>query len=278
MAQLPRHNAALEEMIYEAYRQKESKELMLTRIGASGIGEECVRSIWYDWRGAYNDTPDGRILRLFKTGYIQEDRVVQDLKDAGLEVWELDPETGKQWTYTAADGHFVCKTDGTVRGVPGAEKTPHILEIKSSNVNGFKELEKRGVKEAKPQHYYQMHAGMWLSGLTRALYVAVCKDNEKFYIERIERDEATIEEIKEKLNKLTSMMSPPPRIAEKEGDWRCKFCDAKDVCWGKAAPIQNCRTCQHAAIKNEGGWFCEKFAQEIPYKNQLKGCDLWTSY
>jgi hypothetical protein len=50
------------------------------------------------------------------------------------------------------------------------------------------------------------------------------------------------------------------------------------VCWGKAAPIQNCRTCQHAAIKDEGGWFCEKFAQEIPYKNQLKGCDLWTSY
>lgn len=278
MAQLPRHHAALADLIYAAYERKESKELMLTRIGASSIGDECLRSIWYDWRGATNDTPEGRMLRLFKTGHIQEDRVVQDLKDAGLEVWEVDPETGKQWTYTAARGHFVCKTDGAVRGVPGAEKTPHVLEVKSSNVKGFQELEKHGVKKAKPDHYWQMQSGMWLSGLTRALYIAVCKDNEKFYIERVEKDGSTIQDIEAKLSSLTEHMSPPPRIAEREGDWRCKFCDASEVCWGKQQPIQNCRTCQFSSIKDEGGWVCEKFNQEIPYSAQLKGCDLWTGY
>lgn len=278
MAQIPRQHSDLEQLIYRAYEKKESKALRLTRIGASGIGEECVRSIWYDWRGFHNDTPEGRMLRLFQTGHLQESRVVQDLKDAGLEVWEVDADTGKQWTYIAADGHFVCKPDGVVRGVPGAEKTPHLLEIKTSNVKGFKELENRGVKEAKPQHYYQMQSGMWLAGLDRALYVALRKDDEKYYIERVQRDEACIAEIQSKLDSLTSVMSPPPRIAEKEGDWRCKFCDAQAVCWGGAAPLINCRSCQHSSIKTEGGWYCNKLSVELSYDAQLKGCDLWTTY
>ena len=278
MVALPKENSTLEQLIYQSYEKNDSKDLMLTRIGASSIGEECVRSIWYDWRGFHNDRPEGRMLRLFKTGYIQEDRVVQDLKDAGLEVWEVDPDTGKQWTYTAADGHFVCKTDGAVRGVPSAEKTPHVIEIKSSNVKGFKELQTRGVKEAKPLHYWQMQAGMWLSGLERALYIAVCKDDEKFHIERVYKDEATIEMIEEKLRKLTEATMPPIRIAEKETDWRCKFCDAHAVCWGHKKPLQNCRSCQHARPIQDGGWLCEKFNEQLDYGKQLKGCDLWTTF
>lgn len=278
MTALPRHHSALEQLIYSAYEKRESKEIYLSRIGASGIGAECVRSIWYDWRAFYNDTHSGRLLRLFQTGHLQEARIVQDLKDAGLEVWDVDADTGKQWVYTAASGHFVCKPDGVVRGVPGAEKTPHLLEIKTSNVNGFKELERHGVMKAKPEHYYQMHAGMWLAGLDRALYVALRKDDEQYYIERVVRDESCIADIEHKLEQLTSSMFPPPRIAEKEGDWRCKFCDAKEVCWGNAQPLVNCRTCQHAAIKEDGGWYCEQQSILLTQAAQLKGCDLWKTF
>lgn len=278
MAQIPRHLIDLEQLIYGAYERAEDRSLRLTRIGASGIGDECVRAIWYDWRGFYKDSPDGRLLRLFKTGYIQEDRVVQDLKNAGLEVWEVDPETKQQWTYTAADGHFVAKLDGVVRGVPGAEKTPHTLEIKSSNAKGFKDLQNQGVQKAKPQHYAQMQAGLWLSGLTRALYVAVCKDDERFYIERVTRDDEYIASLQKKLASLTEVMTPPPRIAEKDDDWRCRFCDAKSVCWKGEPPLQNCRTCEYSAVKDEGGWFCLKFSETLSYKKQHEGCDLWDPF
>jgi hypothetical protein len=278
MAQLPKHLTALADMIYNAYRNRESGELYLTRIGASSIGDECARSIWYDWRGAYIDVPEGRMLRLFQTGHIQEARVVQDLKDAGLQVWEVDPETNKQWTYTAARGHFVCKTDGVTKGVPSAEKTPHVLEIKSTNVSGFKELEKRGVKVAKPEHYWQMQSGMGLSGIHRALYLAICKDNEQYYIERVEFDPECFAEIEGKLNGLITIMSPPPRLAEKEGDWRCKFCNAKDVCWGYKPILKNCRTCQYAEVADKGEWVCSRSDEVIPYGFQSKGCDAWTPY
>jgi len=278
VAQIPRHLVDLEQRIYDAYSKKESGELMLTRIGASGIGEDCVRAIWYDWRGSSLSSFDGRLLRLFKTGYIQEDRVVQDLKDAGLQVWEVDPETGKQWTYTAADGHFVAKLDGVVKGVPGAEKTPHTLEIKSSNVKGFKELQTHGVQKAKPQHYAQMQAGLWLTGLDRALYVAVCKDDERFYIERVAKDDAAIADIQRKLEQLTTNMMPPPRIAESQDDWRCRFCDNKAVCWRQEKPLQNCRTCQWASTTSNGEWYCGRFKEALTYKKQHEGCDLWDPY
>lgn len=278
MAAIPRHHSALEDLIYAAYEKKQSKTLRLSRLGASGIGDECVRSIWYDWRGFYNDSFKGRILRLFQTGHLQEARIVQDLKDAGLEVWEVDADTGQQWVYTAASGHFVCKPDGVVRGVPGAEKTPHLLEIKTTNANGYKELSSRGVKVAKPEHYYQMQSGMWLARLKRALYVALRKDDEQYYIERVEYDEECIADIERKLHELTYSMSPPPRIAEKESDWRCKFCDAKDVCWNDAAPLINCRTCQHSSIKDEGGWVCDKQSILLSSSAQVKGCDLWTKF
>lgn len=278
MASIPKNNEALVEMIYSAYQRKEASEQRLTRIGASGVGEECVRAIWYDWRGATNETHSGRLLRLFQTGHMQETRVVQDLKDAGMQVWEIDPETGQQWTYTAADGHFVCKADGVVKGVPGAEKTPHLLEIKSSNAKGFKEITSRGAAVAKPVHYYQMQAGMWLSGLKDALYVVICKDDEGYYVERIKRDDAVIADIQRKLDSLTSIMSPPPRLAEKENDWRCKFCDSKEICWTNAPMLSNCRTCMHSVAKPDGVWFCDKHDTTLTSKEQLAGCSSWLSY
>lgn len=277
MATIPKNLEALKELLYASYERKEaSSPERLTRIGASGIGEECVRAIWFDWRGAYESKFSGRILRLFKTGHMQEDRVIQDLRDAGLSVWSHQ-EDGQQWTYVFADGHGVAKLDGVVKGVPGAEKTPHTLEIKSSNLKGFKEVEKLGVQHAKPMHYAQIQMGLLGSGMKDGLYIMICKDDENYYCERVKRDETAIKEIERKLDQLTRFDSPPPRITEKEDDWRCKFCDAKPVCWSKEPLRQNCRTCGYSSVEAEGNWACAKLNKILSQKEQLSGCDLWVS-
>jgi len=276
MASIPKDVTTLVDMIYQAYEKKNAGKDYLSRIGASGIGEECVRSIWYGWRGAASEKIPGRIYRLFQTGHIQEDRVVQDLKDAGLKVWEVDPETGKQWEYKFARGHAVCKADGVVKGVPTAEKTPHVLEIKSSNVNGFKEIQKHGVKKAKPDHYAQMHMGMMGGGFKDALYVVICKDDEQYYVERVKWDQSEVDTINQKLHQLVEETVIPIRIAEKEGDWRCKYCDSKDVCWGKAEPNHTCRMCTHSVTMDDTKWGCMKLKKELTLDQQLKGCDQWS--
>jgi hypothetical protein len=51
-----------------------------------------------------------------------------------------------------------------------------VVEFKTHSAKSFRKLVQRGVAEAKPQHWAQMQVYMQLTGLTRALYVAVCKD------------------------------------------------------------------------------------------------------
>ena len=80
--------------IYLSYQK--NQPLYFTRLGASSIGTECIRKIYFQWRNFAKKQLDGRILRLFETGYIQEDRIIKDLHNSGLEVWAVD-EYGSQF-------------------------------------------------------------------------------------------------------------------------------------------------------------------------------------
>ena len=259
--------------IYGAIEKEEKRDLYLARIGASGIGEPCLRSLWYSWR-AYDDKQfGGRMLRLFGTGHWQETRVIEDLRRAGFSTWDFD-EDGKQFTYTDETGHFVCKLDGVIKDVPGAEKTPHDLEIKSHNKKSFEELKKKGVQEAKPLHYWQMQAGMKFSGLPRALYVAVCKDDEDYHIERIYPDEAVQDEVSVKINKLVEARIAPIGISADGKAFGCKWCDFKEVCTGEKEPLRTCRSCVNCVpLKQNGEWLCELHGSILSNNEQKEACD-----
>jgi hypothetical protein len=49
-------------------------------------------------------------------------------------------------------------------------------------------LEKKGVKVSKPMHWAQMQVYMLGTKIERALYVAVCKDDDRIYTERVKYD------------------------------------------------------------------------------------------
>ena len=264
----------LVDRVYKSYERANKGRFRLTRIGASNIGEECARAVWFDWRGAADEQIEGRVLRLFKTGFIQEDRMLEDLKNAGLEVWGHDAN-GDQWTYTDANGHFVCKLDGVVKGIPGAEKTAHTLEIKTSNKKGFDEMVKMGVQKSKPMHYAQMQAGMHCSGIHRALYIMICKDNEGLHMERVVYDAEEAAKLFERVRIVMASSTPPIRITEKSGDWRCKYCDYKAICWEKAPTLQHCRTCEHSSAVENGEWACGLMNTVLDSPAQLKGCEHW---
>ena len=142
MVAIPKPEVTMIDKIYAAIEKKLTRPFRLTRIGASGIGNPCLRAIWYDWRGYDSPTFDGRMRRLFETGEHQEVRIQQDLQLAGYQVWTHDDE-GNQFTATDETGHFVCKLDGVIKGVNGAEKTLHDLEIKTHSFKSFDEVVER---------------------------------------------------------------------------------------------------------------------------------------
>ena len=261
--------------IYAYYEKQNEKPIYLARIGASSIGDPCLRSIWLSWRGYDDKKFGGRMLRLFQTGHLQEERIQDDLKNAGFQVW-THQEDGNQFTYTDETGHFVCKLDGVIKGVIGAEKTPHDLEIKTHSLKSYDEVKKKGVEKAKPVHFYQMQAGMLYSKLSRALYVALCKNDEDYHIERIRPDSAVREEIQHKIRTLVNATIPPQGVSPDGDAYDCRWCDMKEVCTGQKKPIKTCRSCQYATvILKDGKWGCMLSKEVLSLDQQREACKAY---
>lgn len=268
----PRPEQEIIDRVYKSYEAAESDELYLGRLGASSIGEDCLRAVWLKWRAYQKAAFSGRMLRLFGTGHWQEARVVVDLKNAGLQVWEVDPSTGQQVEYTDPTGHFIVKLDGVVKGVPGCVEKAHTLEIKTHNKNSFSGVQKHGVAKSKPTHEVQMQAGMWLSGMSRCLYVSVCKDDEQFYVERVKEDKPTQHAIEKKIIKLVEAKLRPARINEDVDSFACKFCDVKEVCFNKVEPLKTCRSCRCSTAIAGGEWYCEMHEKNLTKDEQRAAC------
>lgn len=264
--------------IYQHHKQEGDSEGQRGYLGASIIGRECDRQLWYTFRNAARPEFSGRLYRLFETGNLAEIRFVKELRAIGCEVHEVDPATGQQFEVVDLGGHFSGHMDGCAVGIPEAPKTWHVLEFKTHNAKSFAKLEKEGVKKSKPEHYAQMMVYMGQTRMTRALYLAVNKDTDALYAERIRYDAGEFGAYMERAKRIITSIQPPPRITNRPDDWRCRFCDAKELCWGtgKAAlplPCKGCRTCCHATPELDGDkrWTCAKFG-DLTQEDMVADC------
>lgn len=246
---------------------EEHREGPRSHIGCSIAGDECARKIWLQFRLAVKPKHEGRILRLFQRGRDEERSVYTNLERIGCTVTD---------TQTRVDfGSGVSGSiDGIVTGVPYAEKTRHLLEIKTHSKKSFDQLEKDGVQTAKPLHYAQMQLYMLGLGLDRALYFAVCKDDDRIWTERVKLDRSEAERIRDRAISIALANEAPPRLSNDPSFYLCKMCDQRTACFEQSDWV-NCRTCAHSTHTAEDRWICEKWgALEIPsLEAQLTACD-----
>jgi hypothetical protein len=270
MAELPLTSCPTRDAIFAAY-EADTNDGFRSHLGASLIGKECERALWYDFRWTTKAKFPGRVLRLFETGHLAEARLVQNLRRTGATVLEVDPETGRQFRVAAHGGHFGGSLDGIALNLLEAPKTWHVLEFKTHSAKSFADLAAKHVRQSKPQHFAQMQIYMSLTGLTRALYVAVNKDNDDLYIERVELDTAVSTRLLEKAQRVIFAATPLPRISEDPSWYQCRLCDHAEVCHGKQAAEINCRTCLHAT-PIDGGWHCARHNKSLTEVDQRTAC------
>jgi hypothetical protein len=270
MAKLPDPPTPTLSAIYAAYEQDASNGFR-DHLGASIIGKPCERALWYDFRWVTRPNFPGRILRLFETGELEEARLVRNLRRTGATVLDRDPETGRQWRVEAHQGHFGGSLDAVAIGLIEAPKTWHVVEFKTHGTKSFVGLRQKGVAAAKPQHWAQMQVYMHLTGLTRALYVAVCKDTDELHIERIRADGHAAERLLNKAARIIGTGRPPTRISEDPAWWECRLCDHHGVCHGDVAAEITCRSCLHST-PIDGGWHCARFDRPLGRDEQHHAC------
>ena len=270
----PRHELA--RRIYQSYIDRR-EDWRRPHLGASIIGRECLRQLWYIFRWFNDPGFDGRMLRLFERGQREEPWIVEDMRAAGLTVHDRDPETGEQIRVSWVGGHFGGSCDGVVLGVPEAPEKWHIWECKTSNTKGFRELERKGVEVAKPEHYAQMQVYMLGLGLDRALYTVVAKETDHIYTERVRLKRREAEGLIAKAAGIVFSGDPPVRISEDPSWYKCKMCHLREVCHGGEVETveKNCRTCTHSSPTKDGMWMCGKFTATITPDAQRAGCEEW---
>jgi hypothetical protein len=248
----------------DAYKQNE--EPFRSHLGASVVGKECGRAIWYDFHWATRPAFSGRIIRLFNRGHLEEARSIALLLTIGCEVFQQDAE-GKQYRISYHAGHFGGSGDGVVIGLPDlAPGQPALCEFKTHNDKSFQKLKTDGCRVAKFDHFIQQQMYMRRMGLAVSFYCATNKNDDELYCELVPLVPEMADEFIDRAGTIING-TIPKKINESPGWFTCRFCDHKPVCHLSAPPERNCRTCAHAAVHTmgptAGKWTCENKERQL---------------
>ncbi len=218
-------NNKLSKLIEE--QQSQIEDDVRNYIGASSIGSDCLRQIWYSYKGVKAEKVPAKLRRTWAIGKRLEGLVIEWLKDAGVLV-DLEPQTYKSSFVPAFQGHF----DGIV--FLGKQKA--ILEIKTAKDASFKIFASKGVKIWNPQYYAQIQAYMGLSGeneLNRinSTYILVLnKDNSDISDELVTFDPYFYEQLEAKALLISTATLIPNRINNSPLFYKCKMCKYNKTC------------------------------------------------
>lgn len=246
-----------------------------SHMGASGLGKDCPRAIWYGFRWATEPNFDGRMLRLFNRGHLEEGRIIALFMMIGCTVYQQD-ENGKQFRISDAGGHLGGSGDGVILGIPDLDpNTPALAEFKTASEKSFLETKQKGVRETKFEHYVQMNLYMGKMGLPVAVYVVVNKNTDELHIELVPYDAEVYARYLDRGVQLVWMEEAPAKINESPGWFKCRFCDHKAVCHNGGAPAKTCRSCTHSKVEADGTWSCNVSVDKITLssKDQFEACE-----
>ncbi len=205
-------------------------------LGASIIGEECLRKIQYSHQGL--DTFDGKTLRIFAAGHTFEDMTANELQQAGFDLRTHD-KNGEQFGFKVAGGRIGGHIDGVLCDGPDLMKYPALWEHKALGVKSWNDVVKKGIAASKPVYAAQIalyQAYMDLADLP-ALITARNRDTQEIYHELVPFDAALAQRMSDKAVKIIQAANKGellPRIAQSKDFWMCRWCSHAERCWSEA--------------------------------------------
>ena len=247
-----------------------------SHMGASGLGKKCERAIWYGFRWATKPNFDGRMLRLFNRGHLEEARFIALLLSIGCEVYQQD-SNGKQFRISDAGGHLGGSGDGLVMGLPDLDSgTVALCEFKTACEKKFLEMQSNGLREANFTYFVQTQLYMGKMGYGVTLFMMTNKNTDHIYAELVVFDPAIYERYLDRGVTLVFTEQPPKKLSESPGYYECKFCDHYAVCHKGETPAKTCRSCHYAIPERDGTWTCNNGPKRVlTTLEQYTACDKY---
>jgi len=268
-----------------------------SHLGASMIGDVCLRRLWYGFRWVQSSKFDGRMQRLFNRGHKEETRWIEWLRGIGFTIW-YETEDGKQFRIGGVEGHYGGSLDSVGRAPEWlsllAQIGPFLVEYKTYNDKQFKKLTTDKVIKTKPRHWVQMCVYGSKNGFKYAVYCAINKNDDDIHIEIVELDEAVARDAERKAESVITSQIPPTRFSELPSHVECSGykgkdvladdglykCDFYSICHKGAPYEKNCRSCSHASPIKNGEWWCGLYSQTngpLPKEVIKVGCPQWVA-
>jgi hypothetical protein len=245
-----------------------------THLGASVIGNECARYIYYHFRWFRREIHSPRMERIFGEGHRVEGEFRAILTACGAEFLDTVDKDGEQLRFSDIGGHYGGSIDGVFRWPEIGLVDPVLLECKSSKTGSpFNSLFKEGVIGAKHQHFLQQSVYGKAFGIKHACYMAYNKNDSSLYIEIVDLSWQAADEMRAKALEIITATKPPKRISNKDTFWLCKMCSMWDICHRDTPIIPNCRNCKHAVAADNKEWHCNLHGGDIPKDFIPKGCN-----
>ncbi|HWW39653.1 hypothetical protein [Pedobacter sp.] len=197
------------------YRSDEKRNY----IGASSIGSDCLRQIWYEFKNADGEIVTNKLKRTFDIGKQLEQLVFSwlTLSNVKFVSHQLQYEDEELLYF---QGHI----DGFL---PELEA---ILEIKTAKDSSFKGFVKDGLKKWSLRYYAQLQSYMGMSGFHKAYILVLNKDNSDIWDEMITFDETFYLSLREKAKMVYEAVIPPLRVNNSPLWYQCKMCKFNRVC------------------------------------------------
>jgi hypothetical protein len=177
VAILPQPQHTFARAIYGLHEQRAADEQARPYLGASSLGDPCARRLWYGFRWVARERFDGRMLRLFDTGHREEARLLDEMRAAGIEVWDRQPD-GRQFRVTVLRR--------ARRGPPGrhrarlARSAAHAARVRRQDRQGQEARRDAapGFRKTYPKYHAQGTVYAGLMDLDRIAFAFVCKDDD----------------------------------------------------------------------------------------------------
>ncbi len=190
-------------------------------IGASIIGSQCLRQIWYEFKGAESESVSTKTRRTWDIGKNLEGLICTWLFNSGISIFgEFKPFKSKN----------VSEFQGNVDGIIFLNDEKFILEIKTAKNASFNIFVNKGVKIWNPQYYAQIQSYMGMSGIFSTYILVLNKDNSEISDELVTFDEQYYEELEQKAMMISKAVSAPPRINGSPLFYKCKMCKFNNLC------------------------------------------------
>jgi len=207
-------------------------------LGASRLGVACERALQYEFAQApvdYGRDVQGRILRIFERGQVNEECMVGWLRDAGFDL-RTHKADGEQFGFSVADGRLQGHIDGVFVGGPEGFAYPALWENKCLGSKSWRDLEKNRLAISKPvyaaqvalyQAYLELHEHP-------AIFTAVNADTMEIYTEAVPFDAALAQRMSDRAVKVITATEAGellPRAFNDPTHFECRMCAWQDRCW-----------------------------------------------